>query len=121
MPAMSKTRLAGLCGLAALMAIAVVTLMPKDWEVRTGLHWLVEHYLVYFTVTAIICLAWPRPILVAAFLMVAAGILEAMQGLTLDRTPDLWTAMSGAVGVLSAALLAWLITRVKNARPSISG
>ena len=39
-------------------------------------------------------------------LMAFAGLLEALQGLTPDRVPDLPTAFSGAAGVLSAALVA---------------
>lgn len=114
MVASSTSRLVGLCGLIVLVAIAVATLIPTQWEVRTGLHWLTEHFIVYFVVTAIICVAWPRPVLVATLLMAAAGLLEAMQGLTLTRTPDLPTALSGAGGVLTAALLVWLVTRVRR-------
>jgi hypothetical protein len=81
---------------------------------RTGLHWLVEHFVVYFGVTAMICVAWPRPVLVATSLMLLAGLLEALQGVTLDRTPDLLSALSGAGGVLTAALLAWVVIRVQK-------
>jgi VanZ family protein len=114
MTASSTSRLVGLCGLLVLVAIVVATLIPTQWEVRTGLHWLVEHFLVYFAVTVIICVAWPRPFLVATLLMVLAGLLEALQGLTLTRTPDLPTALSAAGGVLTAALLVWFVTRVRK-------
>jgi hypothetical protein len=40
--------------------------------------------------------------------MAFAALLEALQGFTPDRVPDLPTAFSGAAGVLSAALLAKL-------------
>jgi hypothetical protein len=96
-------------GLVLIAAIAVATLIPTGWELRTGLHWLVEHFLVYFAVTLVFCIAWPRPALVAGVLMVLAGVFEALQGLTTDRTPDLLTAISGAAGVISAALLAQLV------------
>jgi apolipoprotein N-acyltransferase len=82
--------------------------------VRTGLHWLVEHFVVYLAVTAVICVACPRPFIVATSLMVFAGLLEALQGLTLDRSPDLLSALSGAGGVLTAALLAWVVIRVQK-------
>ena len=42
-----------------LAAIAAATFVPVGWQLRTGLHWLVEHFLAYFTVTALFCLAWP--------------------------------------------------------------
>ena len=55
-----------LAGVILLAAIAAATLVPVGWQVRLGLHWLVEHFLAYFAVTAIFCLAWPRPMAVAA-------------------------------------------------------
>jgi hypothetical protein len=42
-------------------------------------------------------------------LMLFAALLEVLQGLTSDRVPDLPTALSGAGGVLAAALLAQFI------------
>jgi hypothetical protein len=103
-----------LCGAAALAAVALATLMPEDWVPRLGVHWLVEHFVGYFALTAIVCIAWPRPLPVAAVLMVLAGVLEALQGATVDRTPDVLSALSGAGGVLTAALLVWSISRFRK-------
>jgi VanZ family protein len=89
-----------------LAAIAVATLVPADWQIRLGLHWLVEHFLAYFTVTVLFCLAWPRPMMVAAVLLPVAILLEMAQGLTPDRTADPATALSAATGIALAALLA---------------
>ena len=55
-----------LLGAALLGAIVIATLVPAGWQIRLGLHWLVEHFLAYFAVTTIFCLAWPRPMQVAA-------------------------------------------------------
>ena len=94
--------------LAAMLFAAIVfaTLAPKGWPVRLGLHWLVEHFLVYFALTTLFCLAWPRPMLVAMLLLPVAVGLEAAQGLTPDRTPDAATALAAATGVACGALLA---------------
>ena len=92
-----------------LAAIVVASLVPAGWQVRLGLHWLVEHFLAYFSVTSIFCLAWPRPMVVAAVLIPLAILLEALQGLTPDRVPDFATALSAATGVAVAALLADLV------------
>ena len=73
-------------------------------QIRTGLHWQVEHFLVYFIATAIFCLAWPRPLIVAGVMMVFSALIEAMQVLTPDRTPDLPTALSAAAGALTAGV-----------------
>ena len=99
-----------------LAAIAVATLVPAGWQIRFGLHWLVEHFLAYFAVTAIFCLAWPRPMAVAAVLLPVAVLLETAQGLTPDRTADPATALSAATGVAVAALLADLVLALGKRR-----
>ena len=101
-----KTKWIELAGAVLLVAIAADTLVPVDWQIRLGLHWLIEHFLAYFVVSFVICLAWQRPLIVAVWLMALAGALEAVQGFTADRIPDLPTAFCGAAGVLTGALLA---------------
>ncbi len=96
-------------GAVLLAAVAADTLVPVAFQVRLGLHWLIEHFLAYFAVGFLLCLAWPRPIIVAAALMGVAAAMEALQGLTADRIPDLPTAFCGAAGVLAGALLASLV------------
>jgi VanZ family protein len=103
------TRVLRLAGAALLAAIVLATLMPAGWQIRLGLHWLLEHFLAYFTLTTIACLAWPRPMAVAAVLLPLALLLEAAQALTPDRTPDPVTALAAATGVALAALLADLV------------
>jgi hypothetical protein len=56
--------------------------------------------------------------LVAGVLMVLAGLFEPLQGLTIDRTPDLLTAISGTAGVISAALVAQLVIWTRKRRES---
>jgi hypothetical protein len=53
---------------------------------------------------------------VAAWLVPFALLLEALQGLTPDRVPDLPTALFGAAGVASAALLAHLALWLRKGR-----
>jgi len=93
-------------GAVLLAAIAVATLVPADWQIRLGLHWLAEHFLAYFVVTVLFCLTWPRPMVVAVLLLPVAIALEMAQGLTPDRTADPATALAAATGVALAALLA---------------
>ena len=104
MPAVRRTLLWWL--LASFGAtILYATLGPEDWQFRLGLHWLVEHCLVFFGLTALVCLLWPRPMLGSGILLRVAVGLEAAQGLTPDREPDIGTALTAAA-VAAAALLA---------------
>ena len=103
-------------GVVLLVTIMIATLMPAGWQIRLGLHWLVEHFLAYFAVTTIFCLAWPRPMQVAAVLLPLAVLLEAAQGLTPDRTPDPATALSAATGVSLTALLADFVLTLRQRR-----
>src|SRR3989304_5686780 len=110
----SLSRWIALAGAALLVAIAVATLIPAGWQMRLGLHWLVEHFLAYVTVTALFCLAWPRSMVVAAVLIPFAILLEALQGLTPDRVAGFPTALFAAAGVASAALLADLVVTLRK-------
>ena len=56
--------------------IVFATFSPEDWQVRFGFHWLIEHALVFFAVTVLTCLAYPRPMRVAAVLVPVAVGLE---------------------------------------------
>jgi VanZ family protein len=108
----SASKLTWAIGAVALAAITVITLAPEQWVVvRTGVHWMLDHFVGYFCLTLLVCSLYRRPFVVAIALMLLAGLLEALQGLTIDRTPDLLSALSGAEGVLAAALLAWVLIR----------
>ena len=100
------SRLTGFAGVVLLAAIVVATFVPAAWQVRLGLHWLVEHFLAYFALTLVFSIATRRPMAVAAALLPLAIILESLQALTADRVADAVTALFAAAGVASAALLA---------------
>ena len=105
----ARSKWIALCGAVVLIAAVVASLIPANMQIRTGLHWQVEHFLVYFLATSIFCLAWPRPFIVAGVMIAVSALLEALQGLTPDRTPDLPTALSAAAGALTAGVLAKLV------------
>jgi hypothetical protein len=100
-------------------AIVYATLGPEDWQVRLGLHWLVEHFLAFFTLTALACLIWPRLMLIVAMLVPVAVGLEVAQGLTKDRTPDVGTALMAAAAVALAALLVDLVLSLRQKRRKV--
>ena len=100
------------CSIAILVLLVIIALGPANWQPRTGLGWQVEHFLGYFAITSLVCLAWPRPIVVGPSLMVGGALLEGLQAFTPDRTANLLAAVCGAGGALTAALLAELFIRV---------
>src|SRR5262245_56529826 len=110
----SRARLIGVLGATAAAALALASLLPTRWVPRTGFGWEGDHFIVYFLATMILSLASRRPCVVAAALMICAGVLEAAQGLTPDRVPDFMTALSGAAGVISAALLVVILMHARR-------
>src|SRR5262245_30846779 len=97
---------------AAIAAIVFAQLGPGDWQPRTGLGWQTEHVLAYFVVTSIVCLVWPKPLVVGPALMPASMLLEALQALTPDRHANFQAGLYSAGGAFAAALLAVLFTLV---------
>src|SRR5262249_21945074 len=87
------------CSVAgAIAAIVFAELGPGDWQLRTGLGWQTEHLLAYFVVTSIVCLVWPKPLVVGPALMAASMLLEALQALTPDRHANFQAGLYGAGG-----------------------
>ncbi len=107
----SVRRAAKFCSAATVILLVYAALGPAKWQLRMGLGPSIEHFLAFFVVTSIVCIAWPRPFVVAGCLMVVSPLLEALQVFTPDRTPDALTAFWGAAGALAAALLAELFIR----------
>jgi VanZ family protein len=113
---MTIKRIAKYCSVAIIILVVITALGPKDWQPRTGLGWEIDHVLGYFAITLMVCFAWPRPFVVGGALMVFAMLLEGLQALTPDRSPNLMAAVYGAGGVLAAALLVEFFTRARKAR-----
>ena len=102
------------CSIASIGLIAYAALGPANWQLRPMLGWKTEHFLGFFAVTFIACLAWPPPRVVGLALMAMAGLLEALQGLTPDRVSDFPTALSGAGGALLATVVAEVFMRARS-------
>ena len=110
-----------LCGVVAMAGIIFAYFLPPGLErLRTG-HWDVEHFLAFFAATLIIGLGWRRPFAVAVTLIAAAALLEALQGLTPNHTPEFLSVLSGAGGVLAAALAVKLILSLRKTRHASAG
>ena len=104
------------CSFGCFGLIAYAALGPPDWQLRPMLGWKTEHFLGFFALTCIASISWRRPLLVGAAFMAAAGLLEALQGLTPNRIPDLPTALSGAGGALLGSVAAEVFMRTRRSR-----
>ena len=102
------------CSVAVMVLLVITALGPAKWLLRSGLGWQTDHFLGYFAITSMFCLAWPRPFVVGGALMAVAALLEGLQAFTPDRFPDLLAAFYGAGGALVAALLAELFIRARR-------
>jgi VanZ family protein len=108
--------------LFGVMAFALVVyaslMLPEQVErLRTG-HWFAEHFVGYFLASAIICLGWRRPLLVAGLLTVAALVLEGLQSLTPSHTANAFSVLGGVCGAWLAGLIAWTIRVTLSGRNS---
>ena len=99
------------CCIAGLVLLVGIGLGPANWQPRSGLGWEIDHFAGYFVITLVVCMAWPRPFVVAAALIVFAVVLEALQALTPDRWSNPLAAFYSACGVLAGALLAYVFIR----------
>jgi VanZ family protein len=105
----STIKTAGVTVLVLLLVFAA--LGPAKLQFRSGLGWQIDHFIGYFALTFMICLAWRRPLVVGAALTAAAIMLEGLQGLTPDRYCDLQGALYSAGGVVAAVLPADVFIR----------
>jgi VanZ family protein len=99
---------AKVCSGVILALLVVAALGPEKWTPRTALGWQMDHLLGYFVITLLVCLAWPRPLVVGVLMIAAAFVLEGLQALTPDRSANLVAALYGSGGIMAAALLAEL-------------
>jgi VanZ family protein len=103
---------AKVCSMAIMVLLVIGALGPANWTPRTTLGWQIDHFVGYFAITLLVCFAWPRPFLAGGLLIAAAFLLEGLQAFTPDRTANLVAALCGAGGVVAAALLAELFSRI---------
>jgi VanZ family protein len=106
--------MARICSVVVLALLVVAALGPANWTPRTALGWQIDHVLGYFVITAIVCIAWPRPFVVGGALMAAALLLEGLQAFTPDRSSNFEAALYGVAGAAAAALLAELFIRARR-------
>jgi len=102
--------------IATLAILAFVGLGPARWQPRSGLGWELDHFAGYFVITAMCCLAWPRPLLIGGILVAFAVLLEGLQAFM----PALVLLSRGRVQrrrVVAGAAIAALFLRARRRLP----
>jgi hypothetical protein len=105
---------AKVCSGVIMVLLLIAVLGPAKWAPRTELGWQFDHFIGYFGITLIICLAWPRPLLVGGIITVVAALLEGLQALTPDRSANLEAALWGAGGL-------WRRLSLRSSRSGFGG
>src|SRR6478672_5469101 len=100
------------CSVGIMILFVIIALGPGNWTPRTGFGFQLDHFLGYLALTSLVCLAWPRPVIVGGALMAGGALLEGLQVFTPNHHADLVAASCGAEGALAAALLAELFIRI---------
>ena len=101
---MSIKHMSKVCSVAVLVLLAFVALGPAKLVPRSGLGWQIDHFVGYFALTLVVCLGWPRPLVVGGALMASAVLFEGLQAFTPDRLADFYAALYSAGGVMAAVL-----------------
>ena len=102
------------CSAALIVLFVIIAVGPGNWALRTGFGFQLDHFLGYLALTSLVCLAWPRPVIVGGALMAGGALLEGLQVFTPNHHADLVAASCGAAGALAAALLAKLFIRLQD-------
>lgn len=100
-------RLAKPTAWVAIVALAILSLTPKQQMLRTGAGGWIEHFVAYLGATPLIALAYGQRLGIprlAAALVAYAAVLELAQSLSPGRTPALPDFLAGVGGVAIAAL-----------------
>ena len=105
------------CSVAAMVLLVIIALGPAKWTPRTALGWEIDHFLGYFAITSLFCLAWPRPLVVGGALMAGRG---AAGGPASFDTGSCQSCIRRGSGASAVALLAGFVIRVRRWRAGAS-
>ncbi|EPY01677.1 hypothetical protein [Magnetospirillum fulvum] len=95
-----------------LIGLALLSWLPGDEMIRSGLDGRIEHVMAYAGISTLVALAYARRIglkAVAALLILYAGMLEIGQIFAFGRHAALWDAFASGTGILIGTALHPLI------------
>jgi VanZ family protein len=103
----------------AVLALAILSLLPRDQMLRTGASGWSEHAIAYAGTMTLAALGYGRRhalLRPCAALVAYAGALELAQALSPGRSPGLFDFLAGAAGAVIAAVIAARVQRGVVAR-----
>jgi VanZ family protein len=99
---------------ACLVLLAILSWLPANEMIRTGLDGRLEHFIAYFSTTIFVLAAYAlqrRPGNLIAMLISYAGILELGQHFSPGRHPSVFDFAASSLGVIAGASLFQLTHR----------
>lgn len=104
-------------GVIALgLIIFTSVLLPARWEQLRSGHWAIEHFVTYFIATLMVYLGWGRPLVVASAFVAAGALLEGLQSLSPNHSPNLLAAFSSMGGAVVGVIVGRFILQRLAAR-----
>lgn len=108
-----------ICTWGCIGALAILSLLPAEEMVRTGIGGHIEHFIAYGGSAGIAILGYgrryPLGAMVAGFILYA-GLLECLQTFSPGRHPAFADFVASSLGALCGALVAAAISRLSEAR-----
>lgn len=106
----------GVAAVSCVIAIVVLSWLPKDMEVRTGLAGQLEHVVAYLGTGALACFArgGARTGRLAIAFVLLAAILEVGQLWIPGRNAQLIDFVSSSAGALAGLFVATCVLRVRG-------
>jgi len=120
------SKLDGMMRLAAwacLLALAVLSLLPKEEMVRTGFDNHLEHFVAWAGSTLFVAWTYRRRVglvPLSALLVSYAGLLEMGQLLSPGRHASVWDWAAGSCGVVCIALAFAMLDRPISGRLTLA-
>jgi VanZ family protein len=106
--------IARLVGLLAVLAIAILSLVPGDMRPQTGMPKQLEHIVAYLLTAAVLAFGYGKrryPIFIILSLAIYSAALEVAQTQIPGRTGSFGDFVVSFSGALIGGTLAWLVLR----------
>jgi hypothetical protein len=93
---------------ACIVALGVLSLLPKDEMLRTGADGRIEHFIAYAGTMLVAAIGYGARVgllRLALLLVPYAGVLELLQNFSPGRTPSIFDFLASSAGAIASAIL----------------